>query len=175
MAIALVARRHATAAVIAVAASTGNSLWNDLYTDILEDEGMALKPYRDIAGIETVCVGDTHISMREYTAKECSEVLIKRVNEVRGQVEHCTKDAQWNPVPQTSKEGFVSFAFNVGPGAFCGASVARNINQGNAYKACGRMRLYNKFRDPKTGKLKISRGLMNRREREASKCERGFA
>ena len=175
MAIALVARRYAVAAVITAAAGTGNAAWNDLYVDILEDEGMVLKPYVDTAGIETVCVGDTIIEMKEYTAIECSEHFIYRVNQVRGQVERCTYDSVWGRVPQPSKEAFVSFTYNVGSGAFCKYSVAKNINRGEPLRACGRMRLYNKARDPQTGKLKISRGLMNRREREAAKCEGGFA
>ena len=175
MAIALVARRHAVAAVIAVAVGTGNSAWKDLYTEIVEDEGMVLKPYYDIANIRTACVGDTiEVEDKIYTVNECAELLVKRVNQVRGQVDRCTEDAQFNPLPQPTKNAFVSFTFNVGQGNFCNGSVARNINQGKAYKACGRMRLYNKFRDPQTGKLKISRGLDNRRKREANRCESGL-
>ena len=177
MAIVQVARRHAVAAVIAVVAGAGQTeLSQAAYVELLGDEGMVLKPYFDIAGVKTICVGETiEIEDRIYTKEECAALFVKRANQVHKQVKRCTRPSLWQALPQPTKEAFVSFTYNLGSGAFCNGSVAKNINRGRAIKACGRMRLYNKARDPDTNKLRYSRGLADRREKEARKCESGFA
>lgn len=176
MAIVQVARRHAIAAVIAAAAGAGQTeLSQAAYVELLGDEGMVLKPYFDIAGVKTICVGETiEIEDRLYTKEECAALFVKRVNQVHKQVKACTKSGLWQRLPQATKEAFVSFTYNLGSGAFCNGSVAKNINRGRAYRACGRMRLYNKARDV-NGNLRVSKGLSDRREREAVKCESGLA
>lgn len=132
-------------------------------------EGVRLNAYKDVVGIPTVCFGETrNVKLGDkYTLEQCKSMLGDRIIEFETQMTSCLS----NPtvIPDKSYAAFLSFTYNVGPGAFCSGSVARWINKGNIPAACDAMRLYNKAGKPP----RIIKGLDNRRKEEQTLCLEG--
>ena len=176
MAIIRVASRHATAAVVsAVAAHGATSLSTDGYKDLLDAEAMVSTPYVDVAGVRTVCVGETYkVEDRVYHPAECAAKLVKRVETVFvPEIRACTRADVWAGLGQETKDSIIEFVYNVGAPTYCRSSIRKRLNAGRGVEACDRILLYNKARV--RGKLVPVKGLTNRRQREAAKCRSGFA
>ena len=62
----------------------------------------------------------------------------------------------------------VSLCFNIGPEGFKGSTVARLFNRGDKAGAAAAFALWRKMRDPNTGQLVDSAGLLRRRNVEAA-------
>ena len=171
MAITLVARRHASAAIIAAVAAQagGTELSKQGYLDLLQHEGMVLEPYYDVAGVKTVCIGETKaVENRLHTTRECGEKAVRRVEtEFVPPVKKCTK--VWNQLGQATKDALIQFAYNLGPGTYCRSSIVKRLNSGRGIEACERILPYNRAGG------KIWPGLVKRRSEEAAKCRSGFA
>src|SRR5688572_387470 len=107
-------------------------------------EGLRTKAYRDPVGIPTVCYGETRgVKMGDsYTIPECKEMLADRVIEFETGVRKCLKNPE--KIPDKTWVAFVSFAYNVGQGAFCKSSIARRANAGNLKGACDALLMWNK-------------------------------
>jgi len=167
--------RQAGAIALAAAVGSGHTVLSaDGYRDLGISEGFVLEPYTDIAGVRTVCAGETQgIENRTYTVDECGELLVRRVEEdFVPRIVACTDDRIWDGLGQETKDALVEFSWNVGTGAYCRGSVAKRLNAGRGVEACERILLYDKARI--NGKLKPVDGLTKRREREAAKCRAGF-
>ena len=165
------------AAALACAACIGHghtTISAQAYGDLGASEGLRLEPYTDIAGVRTVCYGETQdVEERLYTVDECGELLVLRVEQdFVPRIVACTDDRIWDGLGQETKDALVEFSWNVGTGAYCRGSVAKRLNAGRGVEACERILLYNKARI--NGKLKPVDGLTKRREREAAKCRAGF-
>lgn len=176
MAINKVAKRHALSVLMSAVAVAGQTELSAAgYADLLESEALVLTPYYDSAGVLTTCYGETEgIEMRDYTPEECSQMLVRRVEgDFVPQILACTRAEVWYSLGQPTRDATIEFAYNVGSGAYCRGSVSKRFNTGRGEAACERMLLYNKIR--KNGKLVPSKGLTNRRNREAAKCRSGFA
>lgn len=169
--VAIVARRHAVAAVLAAVAAhhTPTELSTTGYEDLLHSEGMTLTPYYDVSGIRTVCIGETHaIEERTYTTQECGEMAVRRIEtQFVPPVRRCTK--VWSQLGQETKDSIIEFAYNLGPGTYCRSSIVKRLNSGRGIEACDRFEPYSYSRGV------WYRGLNERRKREAAKCRRGFA
>lgn len=92
-------------------------------------EGKENEPYRDIAGVWTVCYGSTGahvISGGTRTDEECLSLLDEDVNRFEAAVNRCT------PVPKTQNQfdALVSLSFNIGEQAYCRSTLARKFNAG---------------------------------------------
>ena len=139
-------------------------------------EGISLKPYQDIAGVETVCYGETEgIEDREYTKSECLLRLAQRVAvDYEAPIAKCTESpkSKWVELPITVRSASISLAYNIGVGAFCKSSVNRELKAGNLEVACDKFLLWNKYR--KNGRLRVSKGLTNRRHDERNLCLEGI-
>ena len=173
--LARVPTRIATAAVLASVASYGvqTELSPQGYKDLLDSEAMISSPYVDIAGVRTVCVGQTYkVEDRTYHPAECADKLVKRVERVFvPEIKRCT--LHWNNLGQPTKDALISFTYNLGSTTYCKSSIARRLNEGRGIEACERLLLYNKARV--NGKLQVVKGLADRRAKETADCVRGFA
>lgn len=76
------------------------------------------------------------------------------------------------PLHQHEYDAFISFAYNVGEGAFCRSTMARKLNEGDYAGACAEFDRWTFFqgkdcRDP----ANRCRGLAERRAAERAQCE----
>lgn len=126
-------------------------------------EGLQTVAYRDPIGIPTVCYGMTKgVKMGDrYTKEECSDMLIDELNVFASEVQRCVP---WENLPDTRKVAVVSLAYNIGSGAFCKSTVARELRFGNVQEACDAFLRWNK-----AGGV-VWRGLTNRRKAERDLC-----
>lgn len=134
-------------------------------------EGRRLDPYTDIAGIRTVCYGETfNVKERRYSDQECRDLLNASL------AKHTTGVLACLPAnaPVQTKAAFASFGYNVGVSAACGSSAVRKLRAGDIRGACDGLLAWNKARHPVTRKLAVSRGLDNRRRAERLLCLEGL-
>lgn len=68
------------------------------------------------------------------------------------------------PLHQHEYDAFVSLAYNIGPGAFCGSTLVRRLNAEDYLSACMEILRWDKF------KGRPLRGLTLRREQEFKRC-----
>lgn len=132
-------------------------------------EGKRNDPYRDIAGILTVCYGDTNNvdPNRRYTDAECTARLEQQLVEHARPVLQCTPALRDHPEALAAA---VSLAYNIGGSAYCRSTVARHFNAGDIERGCNNFLSWNKARV--NGRLTAVRGLTRRREAEREICLR---
>lgn len=136
-----------------------------------EIEGIRYAPYIDIAGIPTVCAGITGpdvIRGKTYTQRECDLLLQKHIKHAADAVDKAVKVE----IPVSTRAALYSFTFNAGTGAFRKSNMLVLVNQGRLYEACNELHKWVYFRNPKTGRKEVSRGLKNRRAVEYKYCVR---
>lgn len=96
-------------------------------------EGVRYKPYKDIAGVQTVCYGETKgVENRTYTPQECEVMLSTRLVEFRQEIAKCIDV----PINKNEFDAYTLFAYNVGVGAFCNSRANKLLNQGKHEAAC---------------------------------------
>ncbi|QDH94273.1 lysozyme [Escherichia phage vB_EcoS_PHB17] len=141
-----------------------------LTSPLLEEiEGIKYKPYKDIAGIWTVCAGITGkdvILGKTYTQRECDQLLQKHIKIAKDEVDKRVKV----DIPDTMRAALYSFTYNAGTGAFRKSTMLKLINQGRLYEACDQLWNWTYFTNPKTGRKEKSKGLQNRRAVEFKYC-----
>lgn len=156
-----------------LAAIIGTVAAGVLYVSIPEDEGTRYKAYRDIAGIWTICIGDTanvRPGMVE-TPEGCRVRLEAQLVNHAIPVMACTPRLA-EPGRDYQRAAAVSLAYNIGVGAYCRSSVDRNFDAGNWRAGCDAFLAWNKARV--NGVLRPVLGLTRRRERERAICLRGL-
>lgn len=130
-------------------------------------EGVEYRPYRDVAGVWTVCTGITGtdvIKGKTYTQKECDALLAKHLA-----IHQRAVDKALNVnVPVNTRAALYSFSFNVGTTAMRNSTAIRKINQGDIYGGCNALKMFNKI--TVNGKKVVSKGLVNRRNSEVELC-----
>jgi lysozyme len=133
-------------------------------------EGLRTKPYRDPAGIPTVCYGETEREMRSYSADECMALLKDRqASDYAPAVLKCVPAF----ADQRRRYAFaasIDAAYNAGIAAFCRSRMARAFNAGRWRQGCEGFRGWYV-----TAKGKRLRGLERRRESERALCLKGVA
>lgn len=125
-------------------------------------EGAETTPYKDIAGVWTVCYGETqNIDFdKEYTKEKCDKLLAQRVPVYyNAAMKHVEKD-----IPVTMQAAITSFTYNVGPEAFRKSTMLKKINRGDFWGACREL-----DRWAYAAGMWV-RGLANRREAEKRLC-----
>lgn len=156
-----------------LAAIVGTLAASSLFASIPEDEGTRYAAYRDIAGIPTICQGDTNnvfIGMVE-TPEGCRQRLEKQlVIHAKGAMA-CTPRLL-EPGRDYQRAAAVSLAYNIGVGAYCKSSIDKYFDRGDFVRGCNNFMLYNKARVK--GQLRVVKGLNNRREKERLTCLRGL-
>ncbi|GLP95299.1 hypothetical protein GCM10007895_06050 [Paraferrimonas sedimenticola] len=126
-----------------------------------------LTTYVDPAGIMTACYGHTSPKLKEgqvFTEAECLEKLAKDLSRHNDALLKLTA-----PLHLTRGEhiAYLSFIYNVGPGAFERSTLRAYLMQGHRLKACNELRRWvwaNGVKLP---------GLVSRREQERRYCLRG--
>lgn len=130
-------------------------------------EGMAPKGYHDHIdppGVNTVCYGhieDVRIGDK-YSLVGCQEMLAEDLPRYDAMVAKCVHV----PMPPHRHAAILSFTYNVGGGALCKSSVARELNAGHVKAACDALLLYTRANG------KVLQGLKNRRVAERAACLR---
>lgn len=134
-------------------------------------EGVENKPYMDIAGVKTVCAGITGSDVvwgKTYSNRECRNLLEKHI-QIHGKY---VQDAVTYPIAPQTRAALISFSYNVGGNAMRKSTAVRLINQGKVEKGCNALGMWNKARV--NGKLKVVKGLVNRRNEEIKLCLSGL-
>ena len=110
-----------------------------LTSPLLEEiEGVRYKPYKDIAGVWTVCAGITGpdvILGKTYTKKECDALLAKHIQVAKKEVDKQVKV----DIPDSMRAAMYSFTYNAGVGAFRNSTMLKLINQGKLNEACDQL------------------------------------
>lgn len=130
-------------------------------------EGTVLHTYRDPVGIVTACTGHTGPELRMgqvFTREQCEQMLYGDLLKHAAALD-CIKQ----PMTDGQQAAFLSFAFNVGNGAFCSSTLARKANAGDMPGACAELSRWTYA----GGKQLL--GLVRRRAAERQLCERGLA
>lgn len=132
-----------------------------------------LAAYLDIAKVPTACDGITRgvkVGQR-YTEAQCTALLEAELVTHAAGVMKCTpfdKDRQPYQIIAA-----VSFAYNVGVGAWCGSTAAKRAKVGNIAGMCEALLAWDKARVG--GVLRPVTGLTRRRNRERQYCLTGTA
>lgn len=140
-------------------------------THLKNAEALRLAPYVDQAGWWTVGWGHKFtaaellvpgITKRTISAAEALNYLVNDLKPAMRAVNTLVLVR----LTQYQFDALVSFVFNVGITAFSHSTLLRKINTGDVLNAASEILRWNKVRDPKTHELKISNGLVMRRQRE---------
>ena len=126
-----------------------------------DDEHGNHVPYQDVAGVWTVCYGETSVEMRVYTEIECKAMLERRLRYFNQVVTELVTV----PLNTTEQIALTSFVYNIGEGAFRNSTLLRKLNAGDRSGACEELRRW-----VFAGGKKWA-GLVNRREAEQILCE----
>ncbi|EHK3918128.1 lysozyme [Salmonella enterica subsp. enterica serovar Pomona] len=126
-------------------------------------EGRSYEPYRDVAGVLTICDGHTGkdiVPVRHYTDAECDALLNQDLARVKAQIDPLIKVS----IPESERAALYSFAYNVGTGAFARSTLLRKLNAGDHAGACNELKRWT-YAGGKQWK-----GLVTRREIEHEVC-----
>lgn len=130
-------------------------------------EGMILRGYKDPIGIVTACAGHTKTAVlgQPYTRDECMRLLDADLIDHADGVLACTPQLAGRT---NQLAAMVSFAYNVGTGAYCGSTAARLVRSGDIEGACRELPRW-----VYAGGKKL-RGLERRRQAEMQICLSGL-
>jgi lysozyme len=156
-----------------LAAIIGTIAATTLLTSIPHDEGWKLKAYKDIAGIWTICGGDTkNVTPGQLeTEAGCQRRLEAQLIAHASPVMACTP-ALSEVGRDYQRAAAVSLAYNIGVRAYCHSSIDARFDAGDWKGACDSFLLYSKARV--NGQLRVVQGLLSRRQRERATCLRNL-
>lgn len=126
-------------------------------------EGRVYEPYKDVAGVWTVCDGHTGsdiVKGRKYTDRDCDHLMWNDLQPVKRVVDSLVKV----PLGEYQRASLYSFTYNVGTSAFSKSTLLKKLNAGDEAGACEEMRRW-----VYAGGMKW-KGLQNRRDMERSLC-----
>ena len=130
---------------------------------VTQFEGYSSTVYRDPIGRLAVCWGHDDQSMnygQRYTREQCANLLYADL------LKHASAlDCITRPMTDGQRAAFLSFAYNVGTGAFCKSTLARKANAGDMDGACAEL-----SRWTRAGGV-VWPGLVKRRALERKVCE----
>lgn len=132
-------------------------------------EGLYTRPYNDIVGVRTVCIGETeNVQERLYSKQECTDMLAAKLPRYYAEISSCWGSDVEAILTDNMRVAFVSGAYNFGSGAFCNSTMVRRLKAGDRRGACHALRLYNRAGG------RVVRGLENRRVAEEKLCLKGI-
>ena len=91
------------------------------------------------------------------------QALVRKLADVQ-RFEGALKECVRVPLHQYEYDAFMSLAYNIGPGAFCGSTLVRRLNAGDYTGACNEILRWDRFRGEPL------RGLTLRRQAENRQC-----
>jgi lysozyme len=125
-------------------------------------EGFVGQSYQDIVGVWTIGFGTTE-GVKKGQTIDPVKALQRKINDVQ-KFEGALKQCVNVPLHQHEYDAFLSLAYNIGPGAFCGSTLVRRLNQGDYDAACKEILRWNRAGG------KVVQGLANRRQAEYKQC-----
>lgn len=155
-------------------ALVGTIAATSLLASVPKEEGTELAAYRDIAGIVTICNGDTkNVRMGMVETQEgCQRRLVAQLVAHAKPTMACT--------PRLAESGrdwqraaAVSLAYNIGVGAWCRSTADKRFDVGDWKGGCDAFLSWSKARV--NGQLRVVKGLLSRRQRERAICLKGIA
>lgn len=155
-------------------AIVGTLAATSLLVSVPKEEGMEYKAYRDIAGIWTICAGDTN-DVRPgliETPEGCRQRLERQLVAHAKPVMSCTPRLS-EPGRDWQRAAAVSLAYNIGVGAWCRSTADKRFDTGDWKGGCNAFLSWDKARVG--GTLRSVHGLTKRRQREREICLKGLA
>ena len=140
-----------------------------LYREVPRHEGVEHMAYRDIAGVWTICAGDTNnvrpgqVETKEGCERRLTEQLIAHAEPVLA----CVPTLR-EPGRDYQRAAAVSLAYNIGTAAYCRSTSAARFRARDFKGGCNAMTLFNRAGG------KIVTGLVRRREAERAICLTGL-
>lgn len=131
---------------------------------VVQFEGKVNRTYLDPVGISTICYGhtgpDVHMGMTA-TDEQCQQWTAEDLLKADGGVRSCIA----RPMTDNVRSAFADLAYNIGVAKFCGSTLVRLYNAGDAAGACAQLSRWNKAGD------RTLPGLVRRRAAERELCE----
>ncbi len=126
-------------------------------------EGYRGEAYIPVKGdVPTIGFGTTQ-NVKPGDTIEPVQALVRKLQDVQrfeGALRQCVRV----PLHQHEYDAFLSLAYNIGPGAFCGSTLVRRLNAGDYAGACAEILRWDRFRGEPL------RGLTLRRQAENRQC-----
>lgn len=126
-------------------------------------EGYSPVAYRPVPGdVPTIGFGTTD-GVKMGDRIDPVQALTRKLADVQrfeGALRQCVRV----PLHQHEYDAFLSLAYNIGPGAFCGSTLVRLLNAGQYREACDQILRWDRFQGAPL------RGLTLRRQDEHRKC-----
>ena len=141
----------------------GLALSASAFVAILLHEGYSDKTYIPVPGdVPTIGFGTTDgvKAGDTITPPKAVEKALRDVTKFEGAIKKCVKV----PLYQYEYDAYVSFAYNVGPAAFCSSTLVKKLNAEDYAGACNELPRW-----VYAGGKKL-KGLENRREAERKLC-----
>ncbi len=107
-----------------------------LAAGVTQFEGNKAIPYRDIGGVWTACVGDTHDidPSHKYTPQECQDRLVAQLEAHNDGLLKCMPALA--SAPENVHAAILDLGYNVGVGAVCKSSINAKVQAENYAAAC---------------------------------------
>lgn len=125
-------------------------------------EGYSPTTYLDIVGIPTIGFGTTG-GVKPGQKTDPVSALQRKLSDVQ-KFEGAIKQCVTVPLHQYEYDAYLSLAYNIGSGAFCGSTLVKKLNQQDYTGACREILRWNRAGG------KVVRGLSVRREKEYRTC-----
>jgi lysozyme len=126
-------------------------------------EGYREAAYRPVPGdVPTIGFGTT-AGVQMGDRIEPVQALVRKLADVQ-QFEGALKRCVRVPLHQHEYDAFLSLAYNIGSGAFCGSTLVRKLNAGDYAGACAEILRWDRFQGQPL------RGLTLRRQAEHRQC-----
>jgi lysozyme len=126
-------------------------------------EGYRGEAYIPVKGdVPTIGFGTT-AGVKPGDRIEPVQALVRKLADVQ-RFEGALKECVRVPMHQYEYDAFMSLAYNIGPGAFCGSTLVRRLNAGDYTGACNEILRWDRFRGEPL------RGLTLRRQAENRQC-----
>lgn len=154
-------------------ALVGTLAATSLLATVPKEEGTEFAAYRDIAGIVTICNGDTknvHMGMVE-TQDGCQRRLEAQLVAHAKPTMACTPRLG-EPGRDWQRAAAVSLAYNIGVGAYCRSTADKRFDVGDWRGGCDAFLSWSKAKV--NGQLRTVQGLLSRRQRERAICLRNI-
>jgi len=142
---------------------TGLVLSAAMLVGIANHESFRAAAYIPVPGdVPTIGFGTTeHVKLGDKISVE--RALVRLLADA-GKFEAAVKRCAPVPMHQYEFDAYVSLTYNIGEGAFCKSTLAKELNAGNYKEACDQILRWDKF------KGKSLPGLTKRRSEEHKKC-----
>ena len=126
-------------------------------------EGYRGEAYTPVKGDRPTIGFGTTDGVKPGDRIEPVQALVRKLADVQkfeGALRQCVRV----PLHQHEYDAFLSLAYNIGPGAFCGSTLVRRLNAGDYAGACAEILRWDRFRGEPL------RGLTLRRQAENRQC-----